>query len=139
MKSCVALALVSFAASAQAMAAEALPLRSGYYVQRDTPCDKASNATITLYDGASFGTAHSECQKAVVRKLSDQAYELTQKCRDMQGQGGSWETSKSNYSVQSRTEFVETTRYGTFAFRFCERSSLPDPWKSNDLSRHGIR
>ena len=67
--------------------ADPLPLQRGYYVQSDTPCQSASNATITRYDGSSFGAAHTECRKPAFRKLSDGNYESAQRCRGRQGRG----------------------------------------------------
>jgi hypothetical protein len=124
---------------ASAQAADSLPLQRGYYVQSDTPCQRASNATITLYNGVSFGAAHAECRKPVIRKEADGTYQMTERCRDMQGNGGPWETFKSDYVLKSLTEFVETTAYGTFSFRYCKQSDLPEPWSTNDLSALGIR
>jgi hypothetical protein len=120
-------------------AADRLPLQRGYYVQSDTPCQRASNATISLYDGVSFGAAHVECRKPVIRKAPDGTYQMTKRCRDMQGSGGSWETFKSSYVLKSPTEFVETTSSATFSFRYCKQSDLPDPWNTNDLSALGIK
>jgi hypothetical protein len=57
----------------------------------------------------------------------------------MQGRGGPWETFKPSYALKRRTEFVATTAYGTFSLRYCAKADLPDPWKSNDLSRYGIK
>jgi hypothetical protein len=84
--------IVAMLSDASAQAADALPLQRGYYVQSDTPCQRASNATITLYDGVSFGAAHVECRKPLIRKAPDGTYQMTKRCGDMQGSGGSWET-----------------------------------------------
>ena len=40
--------------------------------------------------------------------------------------------------VQGRTEFVETTQFGTFSFRYCKQSDLPDPWNTIDLRASGL-
>ena len=131
--------IVAMLSDASAHAADSLPLQRGYYVQSDTSCQRASNATISLYDGVSFGAAHVECRKPVIRKTPDGTYQMTERCRDMQGNGASWETFKSSYVFKSRTEFVETTSYGTFSFRYCKQSDLSEPWSTNDLSALGIK
>jgi hypothetical protein len=64
---------------------------------------------------------------------------MTKRCRDMQGSGGSWETYKSKYDLKSRTEFVETASSGSFSFRYCKQSDLPEPWSTNDLGVLGIK
>jgi hypothetical protein len=67
--------IVAMLSDASAQAADSLPLQRGYYVQSDTPCQRASSATISLYDGVSFGAAHVECRKPVIRKTPDGTYD----------------------------------------------------------------
>ena len=131
----VVLAILGIASEA---CAQSLPLETGYYVQSDTPCQRASNATLTLYNGISFGEVHAECRKPVIRKLAEGSYQITRRCRDVQGRGGSWETSRSSFAIRSRTEFVETTQFGTFSFRYCKQSDLPDPWNTMDQRASGL-
>lgn len=123
-------AIVGIASETQA---QSLPLEIGYYVQSDTPCQGASNATLTLYNGVSFGHAHAECRKPIIRKLAEGSYQLTERCRDRQGRGGAWQMFGSSLAIRSRTEFVETTQFGTFSFRYCKQAELPDPWNTIDL------
>ncbi|MDE2241002.1 MAG: hypothetical protein KGK01_00765 [Bradyrhizobium sp.] len=122
-----------------ATAADSLPIQPGFYVSIDTPCQKASNATITLYDGTSFGGAHVECRKTFTKKLTDGSYQLTRKCKDMQGNGGPWETFTEKDTVVSQTEVIVTTSSGNFHYRYCSQSDLPDPWNTNDLKSIGIK
>jgi hypothetical protein len=133
------LMVVAILGVASEVSAQSLPLELGYYVQSDTPCQRASNATLTLYNGISFGQAHAECRKPVIRKLAEGSYQTAERCRDMQGRGGRWDTFKSRFAIRSRTEFVETTQFGTFSFRYCEQSDLPDPWNATDLRLMGIK
>jgi hypothetical protein len=139
MRSLALLAAATVLGITSVAATESLPLERGYYVESDTPCEQASNATITLYDGATFGSAHAECRKPKIQRLADGSYQISERCRDLQGRGGSWETFKSRYAVQSRTEFVETTAFGTFSFRYCKQSDLPEPWSKSDLSASGTK
>lgn len=131
----IVVAILGIASEAQA---QSLPLDIGYYVQSDTPCQRASNATLTLYNGISFGQAHAECRKPVIRKLAEGSYQLIEHCRDRQGRGAPWQTFGSSFALRSRTEFVETTRFGTFSFRYCKQAELPDPWNTIDLRALGI-
>ncbi|MBV9459539.1 MAG: hypothetical protein JO141_18745 [Bradyrhizobium sp.] len=117
-----------------AAAADLLPIDRGFYVESHTACGRASNATITRYNGTSFGNAHTECRKPVAQKLPDGSYKITEQCRDMQGSGGPWTAMAATYVVLSRTEFALTNRYGKFSYRYCERSDLPDPWNKIELN-----
>ncbi len=129
----VIIALTGAAAPAQA---DSLPIDRGYYVESGTSCEKASNATITLYDGVSFGEAHMQCRKRLLGKLADGSYRITESCRDMQGRGGPWQTLVSTYVISSRTEFTTTTPFGKFSYRYCKQSDLPEPWSKVDLNSH---
>src|ERR1700730_9170700 len=103
------IAVVAVAATlnaAPAMGADLLPVDRGYYVQSDTACERASNATITLYNGSSFGNAHAECRRQMVLERRDGSYKITEQCRDMQGHGDPWAAMVTTYVVLSRTEFV---------------------------------
>lgn|SRR6185437_2882990 len=111
--------------------ADILPLKRGYYVVTDIPCQEASNADISLYTGEYFGYAHLECQKSAVKKLQDGSYQVTALCRDMQGEGP-WQKSKSTYEVNSRTDFTVTSQGSRVAYRYCPQSDLPSPWHEND-------
>jgi hypothetical protein len=113
--------------------ADSLPIERGYYVRNDTPCEQASNATLTLYNGMSFGQAHAECREPVTRKLDDGSYRITDQCRDTQGRGGTWTPLTIGYAVVSRTEFISTTPFEKASYRICKQSDLPEPWSTNDL------
>lgn len=136
MRNVLALALAGLPGLAAAAMADTLPIERGYYVQSNTPCQQASNATIMLYGGVAFGRAHAECRNAATRKLPDGAYQIMEECRDVQG--GGWTPLIMNYAVASRTALVVTGPYGRFSYRYCKQSDLPDPWKTNDLSQSGV-
>ena len=135
----IILVVLAILGTASGTRAESLPLETGYYVQSDTPCQRASNATLTLYDGISLGHSHAGCRRPVIRKLAEGSYRVTRRCRDMQGRGGPWRPFSSSLAVRSRTGFVETTQFGTFAFRYCKQSDLPEPWNAIDLRPLGER
>ena len=113
--------------------AGSLPIERGYYVRSDTPCAQASNATLTFYDGMSFGQAHAECRKSATRKLDDGSYQITEQCRDTQGRGETWTPLATGYAVVSRTEFISTSPFEKASYRICKQSDLPEPWSTNDV------
>ena len=131
-----AIAMLSAAGTARA---DSLPIERGYYVRSDIPCQQASNATITLYNGTSFGNAHIECRKPAIRTLADGSYQITEPCRDTQGRGGPWTVFTAQYAVLSRTEVISTTPYEKASYRYCKQPDLPEPWRAIDLSKYGIK
>jgi hypothetical protein len=120
-----------------AFAADILPLKRGFYVATDTPCEQASNATISLYDGMSFGTAHAQCRKWSIKKLSGGAYRVSRSCRDMQDNHIHWKVFTSTYKVINSTEFLETNKFGQFPFRYCKQTDLRSDWRNADLRKIG--
>jgi hypothetical protein len=139
MKNVTMLAVAAILSAATAAGADSLPMERGYYVRNNTSCQQASNATITLYDGISFGSAHLECRKPVIQKLADGSHQITEQCRETQGRGGPWTAFTAKYAVLSRTEFIGTTPYEKAAYRYCKQSDLPEPWRTNDLSSYGLK
>ena len=125
--------------SAVAVEADSLPIERGYYVRSDSPCQQASNATITLYTGISFGTAHAECRAPVIENLPDGSHQITEQCRDTEVDGTPWATVTARYTVRSRTEFIGTTPFEKAAYRYCKQSDLPEPWRTTDLRSVGVR
>lgn len=115
--------------------ADSLPIEQGYYVRSDTPCQQASNATLTHYNGKSFGQAHLECRAPTIRKLGDGSYQVAEQCRDTQGRSGAWTPLTIGYAVVSRTAFISTTPFEKAKYRICKQSDLPEPWSTSDLVR----
>jgi hypothetical protein len=139
MRNVTMLAAAAILSAATAAGADSLPIERGYYVRTDTPCQRASNATITLYNGISFGHAHVECRKPAIRRLADGSHQITEQCRDGQGRGGPWTAFTARYAVPSQTEFVGTTAYEKASYRRCKQSDLPEPWSTNGLSSYGVK
>jgi hypothetical protein len=139
MRNVTMLATAAVVSTATAARADSLPIERGYYVRSDTPCQQASNATITLYNGISFGHAHVECRKPTIRKLADGSYQITERCKDTQGPGGPWTVFTARYDVVGRTEFIGKTPYEKASCKYCKQSDLPEPWSTNDLSSYGIK
>ena len=139
MRNVTMLAAVAIVSAATAAGADSLPIERGYYVRSDTPCQQASNATLTLYDGISFGHAHVECRKPAFRTLADGSHQITEFCRDTQGRGGPWTAFTTKYAVLSRTEVISTTPYEKASYRYCKQPDLPEPWGTNALGSYGIK
>jgi hypothetical protein len=134
----LAVSLLFFSVIALPAAAnDILLLKRGYYVRSDASCSEPSNATITLYDGASLGQAHVDCALPVVRKLTSKSYRLRASCHDTQGAGGPTFTYTSVIDVLGETEFALANKYGRFNFRFCAQSDLPAPFHDNVLGTRG--
>jgi hypothetical protein len=139
MKRATMLAVAVTLSAATAAGADSLPIERGYYVRSDTPCQQASTATITLYNGVSFGHAHVECRKPAIRILADRSYQIAEQCRDTQGSGGRWTAFAAKYAVPSRTEVTSITPYQKAAYRYCKQSDLPEPWSTIDLSKYSVK
>jgi hypothetical protein len=139
MRNVTILAAAAILSAATAVRADSLPIERGYYVRSDTPCQQASNATITLYNGVSFGHAHVECRKPAIQTLADGSYQITEPCRDTQGRSSPWTAFTAKYAVLSRTEVISTTPYEKASYRYCKQSDLPEAWRTIDLSKFGVK
>ncbi|MBI5132325.1 MAG: hypothetical protein HZA66_23025 [Rhodopseudomonas palustris] len=113
---------------------QALPLQRGYYVRSDTACRRASNATLSLFNGQSLGSAHVECKPPTIQMISENHYRIADICRTTQVENGAWEAINTTIEIKSRTEFVSTTPAGEFHYRYCVQSDLPTPWSAVDIS-----
>jgi hypothetical protein len=107
-------------------AGDILPLKHGYYVDVKVACNQASNATLTLFTGKSFGAGCSAKAKPVDR----QTFKISEVCRTRD----EFAKSVGIYRVLNDKEYVLNNEYGEFHSRFCEQSQLPEPWSQNDLS-----
>ena len=136
--SAIAAVAVAVALSATpALAADLLPLQRGFYVATDTACGEASDATIILYNGTSFGAAHAQCRKWSSHKQPDGTYQVTRSCRTIDGNRSRREKTTSSYELFSHTEFAETNQFGKFTFRHCRQSQLPSDWRVVNLGKNG--
>jgi hypothetical protein len=113
---------------------QALPLERGYYVIADTECGRASNATISLFDGHSLGSAHTECRTPTIQMTSEDSYRIIDVCRTTQVENARWQAEETTIVVKSRIEFIATTPFGKFHYRYCKQSDLPDPWSHVDIN-----
>lgn len=118
--------LLALVATAPAGAEDIAPLRRGYYLRADVPCDRASHATLTLYTGKSFGTS---C-KAEDIQTAAHAVRISQTCRDR----GFVTRSSQLYRITSDHEFIVGLDGEDIPHRLCPQADLPLPWSATDLS-----
>ncbi|MDP3415652.1 hypothetical protein [Falsiroseomonas sp.] len=120
-------------ATAAAPATSGLPLQRGFYVNADTTCGRASNATLLLLRRNGIGGARDLCEFQSITAAGPDRYSVTQACREL-GRDGAAETETVIFEITSRTSFRQTSPHGwSRAARFCPQRSLPAPWRDNDI------
>ena len=121
-------------AKAQAATIAALPLKRGYYVESDTPCAQASNATTTLLRRNGIGGARDFCEFKKIEQTGPNTYRVTEACGDLQDNAPP-ETSTSIYTLTGETAFTAKSEHGwERSARYCAQSSMPPDWRGNDIS-----
>lgn len=130
-------ALHSTVADCAAAAVSALPLRHGYYVDSDTPCSKASNATVSLLGRDGIAGARDFCTFEKIEQTGLRTYRVTQSCKVFR------DTSPPEVSVVIYT-FVDESRFTSrrergwaYSARYCSQSSMPPQWRQNDIRDAG--
>ena len=108
-----------------------LPMKRGFYVDTDTPCAEASNASmlLVLRKGTISG-AKELCDFRRIEQVGTASYRVTQACKDLASRGRTqtvWVTIKIANDSSFMSKEVGNKRY-------CEQSSLPDPWRHNDIA-----
>jgi hypothetical protein len=111
-----------------------LPLRRGFYVMSDTACGNASNATLLLIRRAGVNGAHAACDFESIEQTGPTSYRAAITCRYIQG--GEPEASTNVYEIPDSAQFTYGTEDSDYRshYRYCEQSSLPEPWRDNDVS-----
>ncbi|GLS99239.1 hypothetical protein GCM10007897_06180 [Sphingobium jiangsuense] len=121
-------------AKAQAAIIAALPLKRGYYVESDTPCNQASNATTTLLRREGIGGARDFCEFKKIEQTGPNTYRVTEACGDLQDSAPP-ETSTSIYTLTGDIAFTAKSEHGwERSARYCAQSSMPPDWRANDIS-----
>ena len=121
-------------AKAQAATVAALPLKRGYYVESDTPCGQASNATTTLLRREGIGGARDFCEFKKIEQTGPNIYRVTEACGDLQDNAPP-ETSTSIYALTGDTAFTAKSEHGwERSARYCAQSTMPPDWRANDIS-----
>lgn len=120
-----AVAPVSAPEKAASATVRSLPLRRGFYVASDTPCNQASNATLRLVTREGINFARDICTFRKIEKTGATSYRVTESCAD----------EPQAYEIPNDTSFTVTYEGGSqSSARYCAQSSLPDPWRDNDIS-----
>lgn len=120
-------------AKAQTATVTALPLKRGYYVASDTPCDQASNATTVLLRSEGIGGSRDFCDFTKIEKTGANTYRVTEACRDLQDSAPP-ETSINTYTLKGDTGFTSKSANGwEHSARYCAQSSMPPEWRKNDI------
>ena len=108
-----------------------VPLQRGFYVKADTPCEKASKATLDLFLGNAF---RLNCKVKSLQKVHG-SYKIEQLCAERDKQ----EAYNSTYRILSNTEYIVTSGdvgdNTSQHYRYCAQSKLPEPWRSNSLAQ----
>lgn len=122
-----AVATAPAAAPEKAVAAatvRTLPLKRGFYVASDTPCAQASNATLRLVTREGINFSRDICTFKKIEKTGATSYRVTESCSG----------EPQTYEIPNDTSFTVKYEGGSDSARYCAQSSLPDPWRDNDIS-----
>jgi len=105
----------------------ALPLKRGFYVTDGTPCAQASNATLLLVTREGVNGSRDVCTFTKIEKTGATSYRVTELCSN--------KAATVTYDVPNETSFrVTYESSGDRSARYCAQSSLPEPWRDNDIS-----
>jgi len=114
-----------------------LPLKRGYYVSADTPCNRASNATVNLFTGDGLNASRSICAFTKVEPQGNGRFRVTQKCQELGGGGGdvAADVSTVTFDIPDDSRFaIRWPGGGSSTSRHCPQSSMNEPFRSNDIS-----
>jgi len=119
---------------APAKTVDELPLQRGFYVESDTACTNASNATLLLIRRAGMDGARDACDFTLIEQTGPTSYRAAGVCKEIQS--GNVEPSTYLYEIADTSQFSYGSEDSDYRsqFRYCEQSSLPDPWRDNDIS-----
>jgi hypothetical protein len=113
-------------------AATVLPLQRGYYVANDTPCAKASNATLLLLQRHGIGGARDFCEFKQIDQSGPEIYQVHEVCADLQGSDPQSRTVR--YRIVANTRFVVSDHNGVVLdARHCPQADLPTAWRNIDI------
>lgn len=111
-----------------------MPLNRGFYVMSDTACGDASNATLLLIRRGGMNGTRDACDFRSIEQTGPTSYRAEVACIGIQG--GAAEQSTYRYEIPGSVQFSYGTEHSDYRshFHYCEQSSLPDPWRDNDIS-----
>ena len=109
-----------------------LPLEPGYYVASDTPCAKASNATLLLLRRNGIGGARYFCEFKRIEQTGPATYRVEEECADFQGDAP--ETRHLQYILDNDSRFLAKEQdVVALDARYCAQSELPLEWRNTDI------
>ncbi|MGB5103884.1 MAG: hypothetical protein WBO04_11290 [Steroidobacteraceae bacterium] len=111
-----------------------LPLKRGFYVASDTPCEQASNATLLLLRRDGISGSRDSCEFTQIERVGNTTYRVTERCADMMDPSGG-ETWGVTWEIPDDSSFSTLRDDGwEHSARHCEQSRLPEDWRDNDIS-----
>lgn len=109
-----------------------LPLQRGYYVASDTPCAKASNATLLLLRRNGIGGARYFCEFKRIEQTGPATYRVEEECADFQGDAP--ETRHLQYILDNDSRFLAKEQdVVALDARYCAQAELPLEWRNTDI------
>ncbi|WP_099864413.1 hypothetical protein [Pararhizobium haloflavum] len=119
---------VLLALSSGASATE-LPLMRGFYVDTSTTCSNASNATLFLLQRDQLVAGGREiCTFAQIVPKDSRHFVVNEVCETVREMVVEW-------TIEGEGRFSRTYANGeSHSAQFCPQSSLPEPWRNNDIS-----
>jgi hypothetical protein len=112
-----------------------LPLKRGFYVANGTACAAASNATLLLVHRDGIRGSRDACTFGTIERTGPTSYRVTEQCADIQAGPDSAGTARVGWEIPDDASFRSTSDAGWQRHaRYCEQSSLPDPWRDSDIS-----
>lgn len=110
-----------------------LPLKPGYYVASDTPCGRASNATLSLVRRNGMNVSRMTCDFKKIEQVGRARYRVTEECKEIDQDKS--EAAVTTYEVANNDRYKSIFPDGeSYQARYCAQSSLPAPWRDNDIS-----
>lgn len=112
-----------------------LPLIPGFYVVSDVACEQASNATLLLVLRDGINGSQDSCDIRTIERIGSTRYRVTEQCAALQAGSGDAHTHSVDWDIPDDVSFTSTSDAGwQRRARYCEQSTLPAPWRDNDLS-----
>lgn len=118
---------VAPAAPALTSADDSLPLKRGYYVSTKASCRTASNATLFLLTRDSLNSSRDVCSFAKVDKLDAATWRIRSTC------SGDAPSGTETWTISGPTAVTIQSGDSSVALRHCPQTTLPEPWRSNDI------
>jgi hypothetical protein len=130
----IPLALCLSLAAVDATARE-LPLTRGFYVSTGTPCKAASAATLNLLGRTAINGSQDSCEFLEIVEETSTRFRVTERCADFRDPAGAVTTVRVG-EILGAGAFRATREEDDWVHeaRHCPQSSLPEPWRDNDIS-----